>query len=213
MNLWLSSNAAATFRSADALTAPAATSIEPASQTASQTASPTVSPLPVSSPLSCSSSELTSQSSPNPPPRSIKCPANDTDIFTTFTNDTANTPDRIKSQPLKYKIHCNKDYTQTGSVRDMFPVTVDSLTECINRCSLFNLQLPVENHSFSWLCSGVTLVQTTCYIKRGLTEDAISNLQHGIGDSAILIWDDDISWFMWCELIQVIVYGFSKAKC
>lgn len=119
----------------------------------------------------------------------IKCPANDTDIFTTFSNDLA-IPDQVDSHNLKYKIHCKRDYPVRGDVRDMFAVSVGSLVECIKRCSMFNLQLPVPNQSFPWLCSGVALVEDTCTLKNSVTDNATSVPRQDMVGSAVLVWDD-----------------------
>lgn len=55
---------------------------------------------------------------------------------------------------------------------------------------MFNLQLPVANKSFSWLCSGVALVEDTCTLKKTVTENATSVPRQDMVGSAVLVWDD-----------------------
>ena len=89
-------------------------------------------------------------------------------------NDNITFPYYINGSAFTYTIQCDTDYGIWGSVRDIqISAGPKTLTECIDLCSTFNIQLPQGSTSggavgFSGFCSGIYFGSKACHLKSGL---------------------------------------------
>ena len=91
-----------------------------------------------------------------------------------------------------YTIQCDTNYgTGNGGIRDIQIVGgASTLTECIDLCSTYNIQLPQgpapgEAVGYSGFCSGIFFGGGACYLKSGVSPDIIGH--SGQGDGAMLL--------------------------